>query len=96
MLKFTKVKLTTKTIETKYAGHRFLIDIVESENRIEAWIYTANMGVKDYMFGVLKENHPAEDFIGIVKDRFEEYADLYLDRCSNITISLQWTFSCLR
>ena len=80
MLTFTEVKLTTKTIDTRYAGHRFLIDIVDSAERIEAWIYTADIGVKDYLFGFLKKYHPADDFIDIVKDRFEEYADLYLDR----------------
>lgn len=82
MLTFTEIKMTTKTIETKYRGRRFLIDIVESEGRIEAWLYMAEMGVKDYMFGFLKANHPDADFLDIIKANFAGCAKDYItDHC---------------
>jgi len=82
MLTFTEVNLTTKTIETRYRGRRFMIDIVESEGRIEAWLYMPDMGVKDYMFGVMKADHSKEEFLDMVKANFNGFGkDYIMDHC---------------
>lgn len=76
-MKFARTAQRTTTLKTEYHGYDFLVDIVETAESREAWIYTNTLGTKELMFGVLKKNKTSEEFLAMVENVFEEYADSY-------------------
>lgn len=76
-MKFTRTAQRTTTLKTEYHGDNFLIDIVEKAESREAWIYTDTVGTKELMFGCLKQNKTSEEFLAMVENEFEQYADCY-------------------
>jgi hypothetical protein len=59
------------------------VDIMDSGDMFEAWLYRKNMGVKDYMFGIQKVNcggeayYDLDDFIDIVCGNVAEHLEFY-------------------
>lgn len=53
------------------------IDIVETDDMYEAWIYEKDSGEKMLMFGCSKAQQPEEEFLEIVEGNAEEYFDIY-------------------
>lgn len=68
-------------ITTTYEmNNGFMIDIIENDETYHAWIYKKNMGVKDLMFGVRKEQQTKNEFINIVLNNLPEYEEAYLEQ----------------
>ena len=76
-MKFTSVNQKISTITTRYHGHRFMVDIVETDAGFDAWIYTDEIGIKVFMFGVSKQDRTGDDFLVMIMDTFEDYAKSY-------------------
>ena len=65
------------------------VDIMDSGDVFEAWLYRKNMGVKDYMLGIPKVNcggeayYDLDDFIDLVCGNVAEHLKLYDERYDN-------------
>ena len=65
------------------------VDIMDSGDMFEAWLYRKNIGIKDYMFGIPKVNcggeayYDLDDFIDIVCGNVAEHLKLYDERYDN-------------
>ena len=70
-------KLDLKT--TAYnVGDGFCIDIVETDDLFEAWIYHIDYGIKEYMFGSLKSDKTDYGvFVSMARNEFDDYRDDY-------------------
>lgn len=76
-MKFTRTAQRTTTLKTEYHDCEFRVDIVETAEMREAWIYTDTVGTKELMFGCLKKNKTSEEFLSMVENEFEQYAEYY-------------------
>lgn len=70
---FTK---STKKIDV-YTNGEFTIEVDESGECYEAYIYRNGYGIKELMFGLPKEQQTKEEAIDIILANFEEYAADY-------------------
>lgn len=63
---------------TTYADGRFCVDIVEKEDTYEMWVYLKDYGVKEFCFGLMREDTTLDDFLDTVDANlsFEEAAYL--------------------
>lgn len=64
----------------------FFVDIVEDKVEYGAWLYHKDYGIKQFMFGSIKNQHPnIDDFIDMVEanldnqDYVNGYKDDYFD-----------------
>ena len=68
-----------KTETYRYMGH-FCIDVVETSEAFEAFIYDDQYGIKRFMFGVQNtDGYTKERFLQFVADNAEEYIELYIE-----------------
>lgn len=75
---FTRTTQKITTLTTMYHGQKFFVDIAENEEGRESWIYTDKVGVKKLMFETPKVNNETyEEYLELVEDNFEKYADDY-------------------
>lgn len=69
-----------KTETYRYMGH-FCIDVVETSEAFEAYIYDDQYGIKKYMFGVQKNgSYTKEQFLDFVADNAAEYIEFYIEK----------------
>lgn len=69
-----------KTETYRFVGH-FCIDVVETSEAFEAFIYDDQYGIKRYMFGVQKiGGYTKERFIQSVANNAEEYIEFYIEK----------------
>ena len=70
-------------------NHDVWVDITDSGDMFEAWLYRKGVGIKDYMFGWPKvqysksggaEYYDLDDFIDLVCGNVEEHLELYDDQ----------------
>ena len=71
-MKKTNIETTTFIFTKEY-----LIDIVETDENYEAYIYTKHDGIKMLMFGCPKEQQTEEEFFELVKGTVDEYIAEY-------------------
>ena len=62
---------------TTYEDGDFLIDIVETADVYEAWLYRKDYGVKDLMFGMLKKDYSEDRFLNFVIVNLEWHEEFY-------------------
>ena len=78
-MEFRERQYTARVLVTQYRGETFFVDVVSPKRNIpnyyEAWIYTADMGVKTLMFGM--HSGSVDCFIATVMLNFKVYADAY-------------------
>ncbi len=68
-----------KTETYRFMGH-FCIDVVETSEVFEAYIYDDQYGIKRYMFGVQNtDGYTKERFIQSVANNAEEYMRFYIE-----------------
>lgn len=68
-----KVKVKTST----YKIGEYMIDIVETDDEYEAWIYRSDYGVKHSMIGCDKTQTTRKEFMAVVEATYYEYAMRY-------------------
>lgn len=72
----------TDTKITRYEHGNFYVDIVETENGIEAWLTYMNYGVSDMMFGLIREQHDHaytdDELLEIVEANLIDYEIMYM------------------
>ena len=72
----------TDTKITRYEHGNFYVDIVETENGIEAWLTYMNYGVSDMMFGLIWEQkdhtYTEEELLAIVDANLIDYEIMYM------------------
>ena len=71
---FYKDKTTTETYNTDFG---FKVDIVETTEQFEAWVYHSDYGIKTMMFGSGKRCK--EDFVQMVVGNLWDYVKYYMD-----------------
>lgn len=76
----TLKKLNYKTTTYKYDNH-FLIDIVETNDEYESYLYDKSYGIKSLIFGMLKKDITASAFLDAVllALEIETYIDDYIE-----------------
>lgn len=69
----------TMTIVMEEFRDDFVVEIPDDpmEDVYDAWIYRKDYGVKHYMFGVEKSAVTEDEFIALVRNNFDEYAQIY-------------------
>lgn len=76
-----EIKTTTYNIESDiYNG--FILEVEEKDDIFDVWLYHGGHGVKDYMFGLPKDNPESADLDGcleIVKSNLPSYVATYID-----------------
>ena len=79
--KLRTLKLENIKTETyRFIGH-FCIDIVETSEAFEAFIYDDQYGIKRFMFGVQNiDGYTKEQFIQFVADNAAEYIEFYIEK----------------
>ena len=79
--KIRTLKLENIKTETyRFKGH-FCIDVVETSEAFDAYIYDDQYGIKRFMFGVLNtDGYTKERFLQFVADNAEEYIEFYIER----------------
>lgn len=60
-------------------GEGYMVDVVEKEGNMEAWIYTTACGIKASMFMASCEDTSMEDFLERIEEEFPEYREGYED-----------------
>ena len=77
MIDFKMANVHTKTYSS---DNKFLVDVVETENDYEAWIYRKGDGIKNLMFGCPKTQQSYSEFIELVMYNLDTYKhDYWLD-----------------
>lgn len=75
----------TDTKITRYEHGNFYVDIVETENGIEAWLTHMNYGVSGMMFRLFREQHDRtytdDELLEIVEENLDNYEMKY---CTNM------------
>ena len=75
--------IQTITFEIDYPSvPGFMVDIVETPEEYEAWIYHENVGIKDFMFGGPKsQSKDRSDFCDLVEVNLhvQDYISSYID-----------------
>lgn len=71
-----------KSIECYAYDKEYYIDIIETSETYEAWLYKRNYGFKTLMFGVPITQQSKEVFIDIVTGNVFEYIPMYCDELS--------------
>lgn len=74
MIKADNIRTTTYMM-----GEGYLVDIVEKEGTLEAWLYTAACGIKASMFMAATADMTMEEFLARVEEEFPEYREGYED-----------------
>ena len=69
----------SNSIKETYKRGEYVIEISETGETYEVWIYREQYGIKMLMFGLLKEDTPLAEFIKIVERNFYNYAATYHD-----------------
>ena len=66
--------------KTKYGNViKLFIDAVEVNGNIELWLYTSDMGIKMFCFGIPGSGlYSVDEAIGMLENQILEYADMYL------------------
>lgn len=80
MLKERKdIKTKTFEIESEYYKGMF-VDIVDDGEMWNVWLYHKSIGIKEFMFGLGKENTTHSEILEIVKNNllYETYIENYL------------------
>ncbi|MBO5891503.1 MAG: hypothetical protein J6Q30_02170 [Oscillospiraceae bacterium] len=68
-----------KTETYRYMGH-FCIDVVETSEAFEAYIYDDQYGIKRFMFGVQNiDGYTKEQFVQSVANNAEEHMRFYIE-----------------
>ena len=74
----------TDTKITRYEHGNFYVDIVETENGIEAWLTYMIYGVSDMMFGLIREQkdhtYTEEELLAIVDANLIDYEIMYMKK----------------
>lgn len=73
-----------KSIECYAYDSEHCIDIVETDECYEAWLYAKDYGLKTLMFGVPVDQDSKEGFIQIVQSNAKEYLSIYYDELSKL------------
>lgn len=72
----------TDTKITRYEHGNFYVDIVETENGIEAWLTYMDYGVSGMMFGLIREQkdhtYTDEEMLAIVDANLIDYEIMYM------------------
>lgn len=69
-----------KTETYRFMGH-FCVDVVETNEAFEAYIYDDQYGIKRLMFGVQNtDGYTKERFLQFVANNAEDYIESYIDR----------------
>lgn len=69
-----------KTETYRYMGH-FCIDVVETSEVFEAYIYDDQYGIKKFMFGVQNtDGYTKERFMQFVVNNAEDYMKSYIEK----------------
>lgn len=71
-MKKTEIKTTTYSYVKEY-----LVDIVETENDYEAYVYSKDNCYKIFMFGCPKEQQTKDEFIDMVKASMDDFISDY-------------------
>lgn len=71
------MKITEITTTVCEMPDGFMIDIIEQDNRFEAYLYHKSYGIKSFMYGLLKSDADKAAFIENVECNFNEYKEMY-------------------
>ena len=76
-------RMTGRKTTTYQADGDWYIDIIETEDEFEAWIWMGSYGIKSLMWGEPKQQVwgvvTRKDFIGRVKTLWTDYIEGYLE-----------------
>ena len=74
---FMKKSKNVKSIECYDYDEVHRVDIVETDECYEAWLYAKNYGLKTFMLGVPVAQNSKEEFIQIIQFNIKEYLSFY-------------------
>lgn len=63
----------------RYTKDTFVVEVFEEEELYEAWIYEKSYGVKNLMFGIAKDDMSKDEFVQLVFNNFDQYANDYIN-----------------
>ena len=79
ILKISRIKATTETFATPWNGKLYCVDIYEDADERSAWLYNANYGVKELMWGEQVGQNSRDEFLDLVFSNLPEYIDGYAE-----------------
>lgn len=71
------LKKIDKTLVAAYAYEDYRIEILEMDGEYEAWLQHKDYGVKDLMFGAMKEQTSLDEFVTAVENELDKYIETY-------------------
>ena len=74
-----KLKKIENLVKETFRCGEYIIEISETDEAFEAWIYSERYGVKMFMFGAQKRITPLAEFIEMVDVNFWDYMNMYHD-----------------
>lgn len=76
-------EIKNKTITYSYVKE-FCVDIVETDEMYDAWIYEKNTGIKSYMFGITKDDYDYDEAKKLIEKNVNQYIPIYLQELGDL------------
>lgn len=73
-----KIKDGLKSVIQYETGFKdFVLEVVVTEKKLEAWLFRDSYGVKDYMFGMSTKSVTQDHFTALAQANAESYTEAY-------------------